>query len=89
VEGQGRISRRGSASAPRRSRSVHPPLDAAMLGYIDPHTVCLRLACFTLRAFIAPYYLGISDYLLGRRRDAANSHTTCAIFYTLADLIVF
>ena len=89
VGGPGRISLRGSASAPRHSQSVPLLLGVEVLEYVDPHAVYLRLACSTLTASIVPYYLGISDYLLGRRRVAANSHAYYVVFRVLVGLIVF
>ena len=87
--GQRRISLRESAFAPHYSRSVSPPLAVEVLGYIDPYTVYLRLAYSILIAFIIPYYLNISNYLLDRRRVAANSHAKYAVFRALTGLTVF
>jgi hypothetical protein len=60
-----------------------------MLGYINLYTVFLRLAYFTLIAFIVFYYLDISGYLLNRRRVAVNSYARYAVFRALAGLTVF
>jgi hypothetical protein len=89
MEGPGRISLRGFASAPRHPRLIPPPLDVEVLEYVDPHTVYLRFSCSILIASIIPYYLGISNYSLNRRRVAANSYIKYVVFYTLASLIVF
>jgi hypothetical protein len=89
MEGPERISLRGFASAPRYPRLVSSPLDVEVLEYINPHAVCLRFSYFILTAFIVSYYLGISNYLLDRRRVAANSYVKYVVFRALASLIVF
>jgi hypothetical protein len=89
MKGPGRISLRGFASAPRHPRLIPLSLDVEVLEYIDPHAVYLRFSCSILTASIVPYYLGISDYSLDRRRVAANSYIKYVVFRTLADLTVF
>jgi hypothetical protein len=66
MERLGRIFLRGFASSPRHPRLVPFSLDVEVLEYKDPHTVYLRFSCSILIAFIVPYYLGISNYLLDR-----------------------
>jgi hypothetical protein len=66
MEGLGRIFLRGFASSPRHPRLISPPLDVEVLEYKDPYTVYLRFFYSILTAFIVPYYLGISNYLLDR-----------------------
>jgi hypothetical protein len=56
---------------------------------MDPYTVYLRLVYSILTASIILYYLDISNYLLDRRRVAANSHAKYAVFRILTNLIVF
>jgi hypothetical protein len=80
---------RESAFAPYYSRSIPSPLAVKVLGYVNPYAVCLRLAYSTLITSIIPYYLGVSNYLLDRRRVAANSYAKYAVFRILTDLIVF
>jgi hypothetical protein len=89
MKGPGRISLRGFASVPRYPRLIPPSLDVEVLEYINPYAVYLRFSYFILTAFIVPYYLGISNYLLDRRRVAVNSHVKYVVFRTLAGLIVF
>jgi len=64
MKGPGRIFLRGFAFSPRHPRLIPPPLDVEVLEYKDPHAVYLRFFYFILIAFIVPYYLGISNYLL-------------------------
>jgi hypothetical protein len=85
----GRISLREFASAPRYPRLISPPFDVEVLEYIDPYAVYLRFFYFILITFIIPYYLGISNYSLNRRRVAVNSYIKYVVFRILADLIVF
>jgi hypothetical protein len=89
IKGPERISLRGFASAPRYPRLIPLPLDVEVLEYINPYTVYLRFFYSILIAFIVSYYLGISNYLLDRRRVAVNSYAKYVIFYILASLIVF
>jgi hypothetical protein len=70
-------------------RSFSFLLGVEVLEYIDPYTIYLRLAYSILIAFIVPYYLGISNYLLDRRRASASSRAKCVVFRVLTNLIVF
>jgi hypothetical protein len=89
VKESGRISLRGFAFAPRYPRLIPSPLDVEVLKYINSYTVYLRFSYSILITSIIPYYLGISNYLLDRRRVAANSYIKYVIFRALAGLIVF
>jgi hypothetical protein len=66
MEGLGRIFLRGFAFSPRHPRLIPLSLDVEVLGYKNPYAVYLRFFYSILIAFIVPYYLDISNYLLDR-----------------------